>query len=84
MKGEALSASPRDKLAASRTRESRMERGLYEQLVTEGLQRRLEAIADDEARTRLVDSGDQPMSFPVTSRRLCIRHWPPPPTRNEG
>ena len=37
-----------------------MERGLYEQLVTEGLQRRLAAIADDEARTRPVDTGDQP------------------------
>ena len=37
-----------------------MERGLYEQLVTEGLRRRLAAIAADEARTRPVDSGDQP------------------------
>jgi hypothetical protein len=61
-----------------------MERGLYEQLVTEDLQRRLAAIADDETRTRPVDSGDSPMSLPGTSRRLCIRHSPPPPTRNEG
>ena len=37
-----------------------MERGLYEQLVTVGLQRRLAAFADDEARTRPVDTGDQP------------------------
>jgi superfamily II DNA or RNA helicase/HKD family nuclease len=37
-----------------------MERGLYEQLVTEGLQRRLATIPDDEVRTRPVDTGDQP------------------------
>jgi hypothetical protein len=37
-----------------------MERGLYEQLVTEDLQRRLATIADDEVRTRPVDTGDQP------------------------
>jgi hypothetical protein len=37
-----------------------MEGGLYEQLVTDGLQRRLAVIADDEVRVRQVDTGDQP------------------------
>ena len=37
-----------------------MEHGLYEQLITEGLQRRLAAIDRDEAHTRPVDAGDQP------------------------
>ena len=37
-----------------------MERGLYEQLITVGLQSRLAAIDADEARTRPVDTGDQP------------------------
>jgi hypothetical protein len=37
-----------------------MERGLYEQLITVGLQSRLAAIDGDEARTRQVDTGDQP------------------------
>jgi hypothetical protein len=37
-----------------------MERGLYEQLITVGLQSRLAAIDADEARTRMVDTGDQP------------------------
>ena len=37
-----------------------MERGLYEQLITVGLQGRLAAIDADEARTRQVDAGDQP------------------------
>ena len=52
--------SRRDKLAASRTQEGRMERGLYEQLVTVGLQSRLATMDPDEARTRPVDRGDQP------------------------
>ncbi len=37
-----------------------MEPGLYEQLVTEGLERRLARIKDAEARTRPVDTADQP------------------------
>jgi hypothetical protein len=37
-----------------------MERGLYEQLITVSLQSRLAAVDADEARTRPVDTGDQP------------------------
>jgi len=37
-----------------------MERGLYEQLVTDGLNRQLAAVSDAEIATRLVDVGDQP------------------------
>ena len=36
-----------------------MERGLYEQLVTQDLHRQLTALGDDEARTQPVDVGDQ-------------------------
>ena len=61
-----------------------MERGLYEQLITVGLQRRLAAIDADEARTRMVDTGDQPHVLARHLEAAVQRVLAATATRNEG
>ena len=61
-----------------------MERGLYEQLITVGLRSRLAAIDANEARTRPVDTRDQPHVLARHLEAAVQRCWPLLAIRSDG